>query len=305
MKYLTILILFFVIASCDKDEDIVINDPDSAEKVSVDRFSENHGTLLIRDSENNLPEANEPIAFDVEPFITQSFGPDGQVVKYYNFDVQPLIPAPIYVLFKEGDDNPVVSQLNIIDVIPGELTYSDFWQIYTVTVPNDYAVNSVASFQDIIDFGYSYTKTDKIVNCPIVPFGSIANTGLNGSPNVLHKGWYKDKLVYYFSFEEKDITVDANNIVPTSPIYVTFNINPDDNNPDSGPASGFVVETGTNQTHNVIATIPSDSYYSPLWGVNIYNNTYFDNVNDLNTAKAAEILVENAVYVNCPVVYIE
>ena len=51
---------------------------------------------------NGLPAANAAVNFDQAPFITKGKGPTGQNVEYYNFDVQPVNPAPIYVLFKEG-----------------------------------------------------------------------------------------------------------------------------------------------------------------------------------------------------------
>src|SRR6056297_157496 len=117
----------------DENNDPVINDPETAEKVSVDRFSDDAAVLMKRSDNPNLPDPNEPIDFDQEPFITQSLGPTGEVVKYYNFDVQPRIPAPIYVLFKEGSNEPVDGQLNIIDVVPGDDYYNDFWQIFEVT----------------------------------------------------------------------------------------------------------------------------------------------------------------------------
>lgn len=304
----SILLNSFVILSflsCTNDKDLPEpNNPATAERATIDRFSEEHGTLMVRTADNGMPEAGIPIQFDQAPFLTQSLGPDGQVVKYYNFDVQPLIPIPIYVLYKASSETPFPDQLNIIDVLPGELTYSDFWQMYIVTVPDDYIANTISSYQDILDYGYSVEKTNTIVNCPVAPYGSTANTGLNGEANKLHSGWYKNKIVYYFSFEEKALTTDKNDLVPISPIYVTFNINPDANNPNSGPASGFVTEAGTSQTHNVIATIPSDNDYSPQWAVYIYDNADFNHVNDLESAKNSTILMENAMYVNCPVVYV-
>ena len=104
---------------------------------------------------------------------------------------------------------------------------------------------------------------------------------------------------------EKILQLDENNFTPTSPIYVTFNINPDATNPNSGPASGVMMEPGSVQTHSVIATIPSDDDYSSLWSVFVYDNADFDNVTNLTTAATANILMKNAMYVNCPVVYIE
>ncbi|MEJ2638938.1 MAG: hypothetical protein P8010_05130 [Desulfosarcinaceae bacterium] len=86
-------------------------DPGTAPKASIDRFSTDAGTLFVRDGSNGLPEADEPIDFDQEPFITQGPGPQEEIVKYYNFDVQPITSAPIFVLFAEGSDTPVPDQL--------------------------------------------------------------------------------------------------------------------------------------------------------------------------------------------------
>src|SRR5690242_12732475 len=83
-------------------------DPETAPKVMVDRFSEKAAKLMIRTADNGLPAAGTAVDFDSgEPFITQGRGPGGEIVKYYNFDVQPTAPAPIYALFREGESSPV------------------------------------------------------------------------------------------------------------------------------------------------------------------------------------------------------
>jgi len=85
-----------------------------------------------------------------------------------------------------------------------------------------------------------------------------------------------------------------------SPIYVSFNTNPGQEG--GGPASGFMTEEGNDQTHNVVATLPGDAGYSPLWSVNVYDNADFGDVTDLDSATDAEILESGAATVNCPVV---
>ncbi len=61
-----------------------------------------------------------------------------------------------------------------------------------------------------------------------------------------------------------------------------------------------------NESQNVKqTTIPTDALYSPFWAVNVYDNADFSTVNDLVSAKNANILMENAMLVNCPVVFVE
>lgn len=300
------LCLTVILITCEEDNigDIPI-DPNSADIVSVDRFSEKAATLMKRSENILLPESNEPIDFDFSDFITQAYGPDEQIVKYYNFDVQPLTPAPIYVLFKKGETEPLEDQLNIIDAIPGVAGYNDFKVVYKVTVPDDYLANTVTSYSEIIKKGYSITKTNEILNCPVVPYGSTANIRLGDESNSIDRGWYKDKVVYYFSFKEKRLITDQEELIPKSSIYVTFNLNPDNENSQSAYASGIKLETGSLQSHNVIATLPDNTNYSPLWSVYIYDNTDFYEVSDLESAQGSNILFETAMYINCPVVYIE
>ncbi len=308
MKNLKLNLLFLLMAgvflqSCDDDDEAVtVHDPATAEKVSVDRFSSMAGHLMVRDASNGLPAANAPINFDQAPFITKGFGPTGQVVEYYNFDVQPVDPAPIYVLFREGESTPVSGQLNIIDVLPGEAGYNDLWQMVKVTVPSNYKANQVASSNEINDAGYELEPTTNLVNCPVVPEGSTASKRVGGGATGLIQGWYKEKVVSYFTFDEKALVASGGD-VPTSPIYVCFNTNPSE--PGGGPASGFKVETGTAQTHNVVATIPSSGSYSPLWIVNAFDNADFDEVDDLTSAQGAVSVGSGLATVNCPIATIQ
>ncbi len=306
---LTALASVFMISSCKKDEEMeeVVTpvaetplDPSTAQRASVDRFSATAGHLMIRDASNGLPAANAAINFDVAPFITKGYGPSGEIVEYYNFDVQPTNAAPIYVFFVSGSSNPVSGQLNIVNVKPGDAGYNDFWNVVKVTVPSNYVANTVTSESEIFSKGYAMEETTMIVNCPIVPTGSTATKRLTGTDTGLTIGWYKDQIVSYFNFMEAAITAIGTDMVPLSPIYVTFNVNP----PAGGPPSGFVVEPGTMQTHNVLATLPGDSNYSPLWSVNIYDNANFGVVSNLSNASSSTILVTGAATVNCPVVTI-
>ena len=288
-------------AACDDDPmEPSPLDPDTAPRVSVDRFSDDAAMLFRRSGNAAMPAANAPIDMDQGPFITQGLGPDGEIVRYYNFDVQSTTPAPIYVLFREGESSPVAGQLNIIDAIPGDAGYNDFWRVVRVTVPSDYVANTVTSFAELQAEGFETEMTTTIVNCPVVPDGSTADLG--GGADGLTRGWYRDQVVFYLNFGEAPLMTTANGMVPTSPIYVTFNVNPDE--AGGGPGSGFRTEAGTMQTHNVVATLPGQTGYSPLWDVRPYDNEAFDMVMDLESAQAAPNF-GMAALVNCPVVSVQ
>jgi len=275
-------------------------DPAEASRAEIDRFSEEAGTLLVRNEENGLPGPDEPIDFDQAPFITEGYSPNGDEIEYYNFDVQPTAPAPIYAFFYENG-NPVEDQLNIVDVIPGDDGYNDFWRVNMVTVPDEYVANTVTSVDELNEGDYDIQRTNIIKNCPIVPEGSTASRhfGDENDEAPVVQGWYEGEVVAYFLFQEDSFeTVDDS--VPLSPIYVSFNTNPGQEG--GGPASGFMTEEGSAQTHNVVATMPGDAGYSPLWMVNVYDNADFGDVSDLDTATDANILAEGAATVNCPVV---
>lgn len=298
--------LLVTFGSCKKTNNssaVASKDPNTAPAAYIDRFSSAAGHLQVRTATNGLPGPNESVNFDQGPFITQGFSPTGGMISYYNFDIQPVTPAPIY-LFVNSAQTPVQGQNNVVDVIPGSTGYNDFWQINMVTVPDNYVANSVTSYQEIMANGYKITPTSQLVNCPVVPKGSTASMRLPaGSSTGLELGWYKDSVVYYFNFAEKAITTDSMGQVPVIPIYVSFNINP--NQPNGGPSSGFKTEPGTTQTHNVVTALPSDSYYTPLWAVTVYDNNSFDSVTNETTAMAAPILVPDAGNVNCPIVAIQ
>ena len=292
------LLLVSLMVSCTDDSDPVVGqDIDSASKVGVDRFSASAGHLMVRTSSNGLPGANTPVNFDQPPFITTGFDRAGAVTTYYNFDIQSTTPDEIYVFFEEGNTTPVNGQNNIINTIPGDAGYNDFWVVNMVIVPEDYVVNSLTNEADVLASGHTIIKTNDIVNCPVVPFGSSASRSFtSGIPSALTLGWYKDQAVAYFNFGEAPLKATSNSLVPLSPIYVMFNDNA------AGPASGFRTEVGNpSQTHNILATIPGDPGYSPLWNVLVLDNAYFDSVTNLASAQSFPNMAAGAA-VNCPIV---
>lgn len=301
-QWATITGLAVIALGCGDDDsgtNPVVPPPDNAPRASIDRFSDAAGMLFRRSAMPSLPGPNQAINLDQAPFVTHGFGPAGQRVRYYNFDVMPVEPAPIYVLFRAGETQPVSGQQNVVDVIPGDRGYSDFWQVIRVTVPQGYVANTITSHAQILTAGYPIEETTTLVNCPIVPEGSTASEG--DAADGLTRGWYRGQVVFYFNFGEAPLTTTAAGEVPRAPIFVSFNINPDQ--PNGGPPSGFRTEAGTAQTHNVVGALPGQAGYSPLWLVLPYDNAAFNTVRDLPTAQAA-LNFGVAALVNCPIVFV-
>lgn len=277
-------------------------DPDKAPIVAVDRFSAKAAHLQLRTADNGIPGPNKPVDFDKGPFVTTGLSPTtGKPLRYYNFDVQSVTPAPVYVLYRKGDEKPVANQLDIIESLPGDKGYDDFRQVYKVLVPADYLANSIADEAELRKSGYEIQKTNALRNMPVVPDKSVARDRLNGESAELQRAWYKGKIAKYFTFNEVPLSV-AGSDVPVSPIYVTFNVNPDQ--PKGGPGSGFRTENNSLQTHNVPATLPGNDGYSPLWSVNVYDNIDWSKVSNLDTAQNAKLLGPGVATVNCPIIFI-
>jgi len=295
-------LLLALCACSDSDDTASVQplSPEDAPEASIDRFAPGVGMLQQRLPGSDLPGAGEPIDFDRPPFLTHGLGPSGQAVAYYNFDVQPTSPAPIYALFYDGSDTPVPEQLNIVDTIPGASGYNDFWQIQRVRVPADYVPNSATSLEQLQAAGYAVDATDQLVNCPIVPGGSVARRRLAGADAGLTRGWYRGQVVYYFNFTEHALSGQQ---VPLADIFVTFNVNPGLDG--GGPPSGFKTEANSDQTHNVLTALPDDAGYSPLWAVDPYDNADFDRVRGLPSLQSANVLARDVAHVNCPVAEVD
>ncbi len=254
----------------------------------IDRFSARAGHLMVRDKQPTLPGPDQPIDLDRPPFITQGLGPDGVPVRYYNFDIQPQVPATLYRVTHAGEHVAIAGQLDIVDAIPGDATYSDFWRIAWVDVPASFVPGSLTSAAQVRDL--PVTASTSVIDCPIVPRGSTAREGHGVTPPTTVELGYRGTRVTCLLFAG-ELGLDGER-VPTSPIYVTF-----------GNEDAFRTEPRTPQTHNVVMSLPGDVDYSPLWDVHIYDPAAFDRVHDANSALAAP-LVKHGPLVNCPIVSI-
>jgi hypothetical protein len=210
-------------------------------------------------------------------------------VSYLDYGAQPNVAVPILAFFEAASPStPVAGQGNIIDTIPGQPGYSDFWRVYKVLVPAAYVANSIRSLSDAVASGYTIEPTDLVVNCPVVDPG----TTIQGSSTPLVSGWYRNREVFYF---DHGLNSPADGfVVGDAPIYAFFQMN-------GAPVAG---------QRNVIDVLPGDAGYSDLWKVVkvVVDATYVANsLQDARSIVAArdagQVTLETTeIYVNCPVV---
>jgi hypothetical protein len=276
------------------------SDPERAPVASVDRFSDTAGTLLRRSADKRLPGPNEPIDFDAQPLNTLGLSPSGEPVLYYHLDVQSTTPAPVYILYRDGEDKPVAGQLHVIDTLPGEKGYNDFRDVWKVEVPKSYVANTITDAAALAKSGYRIERTPKLINMPVMPDESHASVRFKGGQSQLQSAWYKGEIAKYLLFDEAPLSVSGGE-VPVSPIYDGFTINPGE--PNGGTT--FRMEPNSMQTHNIVASVPGDKDYSPLWLRIVYDSAAWNKVHDLETAQNAKVIPAETLLINCPIVRIE
>jgi hypothetical protein len=214
-------------------------------------------------------------------------------VRYYDFGDRTKLTqgssiavAPIFALITgmDGEGNPqfVEGQHNIVDVVPGDAGYSDLWQVVLVTVPADYAPDTLKSAAEVSSSGYGTMTTDIFVNCPIVEEG----TQLEGGEPLV-QGWNKGEAVFYPDF--------GPNPAIALPIWAFIT------GMDASGTPQFV-----DGQMNIIDSVPADQGYSAFWRVNLVTVPADYEANSIKSAAdvraAGHQITETDIVVNCPVV---
>ena len=210
-------------------------------------------------------------------------------ITYLDYGTSANVSQPILVFFQAASPNTtVVGQMNIIDSIPGQPGYTDFWRVHKVLVPSSYVANTIRSFEEAVASGYAIQATTTIVNCPVVN----PNATTPGTLFTKTTGWYRDRNVFYFDYGPRSPGLGF--IVQSAPLYAFFY-----NNGTSVPGQ-----------RNVIDVKPGDPGYTDLWHVTkvVVGASYV--VNSLKSASgimsaAASnqvTLQPTNMFVNCPVV---
>src|SRR3972149_11596280 len=179
--------------------------------------------LPLPEPVNNLPRAN------TIPRVDGWYR--NESVSYLDYGLQSNVAVPTLVFFEAASPtNPVTGQKNIIDTIPGQPGYSDFWRVYKVLTPTGYVANSIRSLADAVASGYPIEVTDTFVNCPVVN----PNATISGSSTSPVSGWYRNREVFYF---DHGTGSPANgSVVIPAPIYAVFRA---DGSAVAGPRKGI------------------------------------------------------------------
>ena len=272
--------------------------------LAIDRFSDAAGTFFRRSEMPRLPAADEPIEFDGD-FLWRSFGPRGEAIELYHFDVRPSAPGLVFVAVDARGDS-IAGQLPVFDSIPGEEGYNDLRRVVEVEVERDYKPNAVTSWAAIVAAAYDTVMTDRVMHCVMVPDGSTASKRFTDDvPVELQDGWYRDEIVKYLLFENpaSAVSIGFTGNGLSTPIMYAFLHN------DRDLSEGFAVDAD-GFTHNAVTLLPGEEGYSPLWVLTLFVLEAFDRVVDRQTAGEQAKNLENIlelegvplVHVNAPVV---
>lgn len=219
--------------------------------LEVDRFSDTAATLLRRSAHPGLPAPNQAIDLDSPIFAIPVEGPGGRRLQCYDLDLRPADASRLYVFYDDAG-NYKLGQFPVVDAAPGDPGYSDLWDVWKVTVPGGFRINSIrdrAAVEKLLAdpaSGYTASRTGVLVNGPIVPEGSRASlkAGGGGRTSLLYL-WYKGRRAPYLYFE--------GSIRAAS---------------DKAPVSDMVIDSkkfspGDGSTARLSA-MPGDAAYSPL-----------------------------------------
>src|SRR2546429_8644727 len=116
-------------------------------------------------------------------------------VSYLDFGPQSNVAVPILAFFQAtSPSTPVAGQRNIIDTIPSQPGYSDFWRVYKVLAPDGDVADSIRSLGEAVASGYTIQETNTVVNCPLVnPTATIAGA----SPTLISRLYRNPDRVHF------------------------------------------------------------------------------------------------------------
>src|SRR5438552_4380535 len=235
-------------------------------------YNDNYGGA-IDDSQNGFVTSAPLVAGFTRNQSTAPF--TGQIAWYWLVGGTNASVNPIY-FFNYQNGAPVRGQYPIIDVTPGVTGYTHFWEINNVTVPNNYAANTIKSLTTLNAARQAGLVTVKdagrSINGPLVAH-NIKIAVVNGEPQ-FQPVWYRTDLATMAVFE----TNLPSGGIPVISIWLI------QRDGDPCPLLEAVCPAGTDFNHDrdikdsndLIDTYPGLHGHSPLWAVSIlhvYNST--------------------------------
>lgn len=156
------------------------------------RTGRNHNMPIVRTGTQLQGHDYDPISIWINGDERQAF----------DFGETPAQTAPIWVLITgydatgsairlPGQDGPIIRQLHHD---PG---YSDFWQVFFVTVPEDTVPNSIRSYEQIIESGYPIAESENVINCPVIRAENMTI------------GYLNDTAYYITRIDRPDLPLDT------------------------------------------------------------------------------------------------
>jgi hypothetical protein len=200
----------------------------------------------------------------------------GQIAWYWLVGPTNSSVNPAYFFqYQSGGD--VQGQHPIVDVKPGDSSYTHFWEVYNVTVPNSYTANTIKSLSSLNRAQQAglvtITDAKRAINGPLVA-KNVKITVVNGEPQ-FQTVWYRTDLTTMAIFE----TNLPSGGVPSIPIWLIQRAG------DSCPLLEAVCNKDLNHdsdlkdSNDLIGVTPGQAGYFPLWDVSILhvNDTYLPN----------------------------
>lgn len=143
---------------------------------------------------------------------------DSKVVEFYRFgtyfasSVPPYIEFPglgVHDMYVMADKNGSIALGNgqdpIIDTLPSQAQYTDFFEIVAFRPDSDYVANDIKSKGTLVRAGFQRTRTGGIVTCPVVgPKATLATpsgTALYTQKLKPIQVWFRKKRTHCFLME--------------------------------------------------------------------------------------------------------
>src|SRR5262245_10393157 len=106
---------------------------------------------------------------------------NGEIVTLAPYDVEDGVSHP-QVLFRFTDDAGHILPSEdaphiVLSRIPGMQFYSSIWEVWSVTVPNDFPLDSLRSVMDIRNSGFPIRSANVRLNCPVVAVEDAPGSG--------------------------------------------------------------------------------------------------------------------------------